>query len=299
MRWALALCMLVALVGTAGAQQVPGPVGTPEGPWREQIYWVPLNADGVQRLLYARVCRPPGETAARVVVLAHGTPAEVSERGTMKPYACNSEPVRWFLDRGFVVVSSLRRGYGATGGAADDFMPNCAQAVRDYARIGLISAADVAATVDYAATLPFARPTGIIVVGQSSGGLGVIAYDSLPHPRVSAIVNFAGGHGGHGGHFGQKPNNNCQPERLPVAAGTLARTATTPMLWIYTANDSFFAPPIAKAMYDAYAQAGGRAEFYQLPAFVGEDGHHLFVGRGGSAIWGPLMERYLASRPAQ
>jgi hypothetical protein len=53
-----------------------------------------------------------------------------------------------------------------------------------------------------------------------------------------------------------------------------------------------------RAMYAAYTQAGGRAEIHQLAAF-GSDGHHLFNDRGGSAIWGPLVERYLATRPAQ
>lgn len=294
-RWLIVLIAILALTGAARAQVTAGPVGTPAGPWREQIYWVPMNDNGVPRLLNTRVCRPQGDAPARVAVLAHGTPPQLSTRGTMAPYSCNSEPVRWFLDRGFVVVSSMRRGYGATGGSDDDMMPSCDRAQRDYARTGLSTAADLAASIDYAATLPFARPTGIVLVGQSAGGLGAIAYNSLPHPRVSAIVNFAGGHGG---HREQQPNNNCQPERLPVAAATLARGATTPMLWIYTANDSFFSPAIVSAMYAAYTQAGGRAELYQLPAF-GDDGHRLFVGSGGSAIWGPLIERYLASRPAQ
>jgi dienelactone hydrolase len=294
-RLAIALAVLIASAGAAKAQVTAGPVGTESGPWREQVYWVPMNADGVPRLLYTMVCRPPGDAPARVVVLAHGTPAQLSDRGTMKPYACKGEAARWFLDRGFVVVSSLRRGYGATGGSPDDLMPPCTRGPRDYARTGLSSAADIAATVDYAATLPFARPTGIVLVGQSAGGLGVIAYDSIPHPRVSAIINFAGGHGG---HQDNQPNQNCQPDRLPVATAALARGAATPMLWIYAANDSFFSPQIASAMYAAYAQAGGRAEFYQLPAF-GSDGHHLFADRGGSAIWGPLVERYLATRPAQ
>jgi dienelactone hydrolase len=295
LRLAIALAVLIGMFGEAAAQQAPGPDGAPTGPWREQIHWVPMNADGVPRLLYTRVCRPPGDAPARVVVIAHGTPAQLSDRGTMKPYMCNSEVARWFLDRGFIVVSSLRRGYGATGGTPDDLMPPCARGLRDYARTGLSSAADIAATIDYAAALPFARPTGIVLVGQSAGGLGAIAYDSMPHPRVSAIVNFAGGHGG---HQDNQPNQNCQPDRLALAAATLARSATTPMLWIYTANDSFFSPDIASAMYAAYAQAGGKAEFHQLPAF-GSDGHHLFGDRGGSAIWGPLVERYLATRPAQ
>jgi hypothetical protein len=50
-------------------------------------------------------------------------------------------------------------------------------------------------------------------------------------------------------------------------------------------------------MYAAYAQNGGRAEFQQLGPF-GNDGHDLFTLRGGSVVWGPLVERYLASRSA-
>jgi len=230
------------------------------------------------------------------VIVAHGTPPDIADRVKMIPLNCNSEAARWFLDRGFAVVAAMRRGYGATGGAMDDAFPTtCDRGLRDYARNGLTTAADIAATVDYAATLPFVRPSGVVVVGQSAGGLGTIAYDSLPHPRVSAMVNFAGGNGG---HRDQLPNNNCQPEQLAAGAGALARGATTPMLWIYAANDSFFSPEIASAMYAAYTQNGGRAEFNPLGPF-GDDGHRLFTGRGGSTIWGPLVERYLASRPAQ
>jgi hypothetical protein len=50
---------------------------------------------------------------------------------------------------------------------------------------------------------------------------------------------------------------NCRPELLVEAAGRLART-TTPMLWIYAENDSFFAPAIAVAMYAAYTQNAAR-----------------------------------------
>jgi dienelactone hydrolase len=290
----MALVLAVVLGGTAAAQQAAGPVGTPSGPWREQIYWVPVTVNGQQRLLYTRVCRPPGEVPARVVVIAHGTPPDVSLRPKMAPTSCDSEAARWFLDRGFVVVAGMRRGYGATGGPMDDWNGACG-AERDYARNARVIAADLAAFVDYAATLPFARPTGIVLVGQSAGGWGSIAYNSLPHPRVTAIVNMAGGNGG---HYNQTPNSNCMADRLEADAGVLGRTATTPMLWIYTENDSFFAPPIAAAMYAAYSQNGGKAEFHQIGPY-GSDGHQLFFGTKGSAIWGPIVERYLATRPAQ
>ncbi|HJU17787.1 MAG TPA: CocE/NonD family hydrolase [Stellaceae bacterium] len=293
MRLRLALALLLACAGLAEAQQAPGPVGSPSGPWREQMHWIPLDVGNARSLLSARVCRPAGEAPARVVVIAHGSPPLAFRRPTMAPAACNGEAARWFLDRGFVVVAAMRRGYGSSGGNWAEGLGGCENA--DFRHAGLETARDLAAIVDYAASLPFARPQGIVLVGQSAGGWGAIAYDSLPHPRVSAIVNMAGGRGG---HRDLRPNTNCRPDLLAAAAGAFGRGATTPMLWIYTANDSYFAPSIAAAMYDAYTRNGGRAEFYPLGPY-GSDGHRLFFGRGGSQIWGPLVERYLASRPAQ
>jgi hypothetical protein len=66
------------------------------------------------------------------------------------------------------------------------------------------------------------------------------------------------------------------------------------MLWVFTANDSYFAPDVATAMHAAFTAAGGHAELHQLGPF-GTDGHQLFWSRGGSKIWGPLVEQYLAS----
>jgi dienelactone hydrolase len=292
-RWWLSLVFVLAWPGIAPAQQAPGPVGEPEGVWRAQIHWVPLEIAGTRYLLYTRICRPSGDAPARVVVIAHGSPPSPSARPGMAPVACDREAVRWFLDRGFVVVAAMRRGYGATGGTWAEGFGRCDAA--DYFASGLETTRDIAATVDYAATLPFARPQGMVLVGQSAGGWGSIAYNAMPHPRVTAFVNMAGGRGG---HYENQPGMNCRPELLADAAGRFARTATTPMLWIYTENDSFFAPAIAAAMYAAYAQNGGKAEFEQLGPF-GQDGHNLFFGGGGSQIWGPLVERYLVSRPAQ
>ena len=294
MRFWLSLGMILVWAVAASAQQTPGPVGAPEGVWREQIHWVPLDLGGTRYLLYTRICRPPGETPARAVVIAHGSPPSALSRPGMKPVSCDSEAARWFLQHGFAVLAGMRRGYGETGGAWAEASGPCDDR-RDYARAGLESVRDIAAMVEYAAALPFARPGGMALVGQSAGGWASIAYNATPHPRVTAIVNMAGGRGG---HENQISNSNCRPDLLAEAAGRLARSATTPMLWVYTENDSYFAPAIAAALYTAYVQNGGKAEFQRLAAF-GQDGHQLFFGSGGSAIWGPLVERYLASRPAQ
>lgn len=286
---ALAACAAQPLSGAAGL------VGTPEG--NAQTHYIPMvQADGTQALLLARVCSPdtPKDTQvpSRVVVIAHGSPSDASKRPLMQLTPCDNEAVRWFTTRGNLVVLALRRGYGGTGGPYLEVSAPCTAEI--YARAARESARDVAATVAYAVKLPEAKPDGAVVVGQSAGGWATLGLDSMPHPAVVALVSMAGGRGG---HVGNRPDDNCRPDNLAAAAGELGRTATTPMLWIYTANDSFFAPGIASSVHQAFTASGGQADLRQLPAF-GNDGHNLFFSRGGSAVWGPLMDAYLRARGA-
>ena len=279
---------LVVLTLATARAETPGPVGQPTGPWREQIHWVPMQDDGGHtRLLYTRICRPPGDQGARVVLINHGKPCD-ADVGKVKPASCSNEAVQWFLARGYLVVAGVRRGYGETGGALAEASGSCS--ADDLVLAAHEGARDVDGLLRYAVSLPYAQPDQVVVVGQSVGGWVTDGYNSVPHPHVAAMVSMAGGHGG---HIHDIPNNNCRPDQLVQAAGILGRTATTPMLWIYTANDSYFEPGLARRMYDAFTGSGGRAEFHPLPPF-GKDGHTLFFGSGGSAIWGPLMEAYLA-----
>ena len=282
------------LIAAPFAHAAEGPVGEPAGIWREQIHWVPVRDNiGFTHLLYTRVCRPRTEARARVVTINHGAPPDANVRPRMQPAKCESEAVQWFLNRGYLVVMAMRRGFGETGGFyAETYGSNCTEST--YAHAGLEASRDLDAVVNYATALPYARPDGAVVVGQSVGGWATDAYNSQPHPKVIAMVSMAGGHGG---HVALQPNNNCRPDQLAAAAGIFGKTATTPMLWVYTANDTFFAPPIATALYASFTAAGGKADFIQ-PGPYGDDGHNLFFGKGGSAIWGPFMERYLASRGA-
>jgi pimeloyl-ACP methyl ester carboxylesterase len=209
---------------------------------RDQVHWVPMrDQDGAEHRLFTRICRPTGDAPAPVVLINHGSPPDADARPAMRPASCESEAVQWFLARGYLVVLGMRRGYGETGGPwAEDFGPGCG--AEGYARAGLESARDLDALVTYATTLPFARPDGVVVVGQSAGGWATVAYDSRPHPKVVAMVSMAGGRGG---HQQKLANHNCRPDELARAAGLYGATASTPMLWVFTANDSFFAPQIA------------------------------------------------------
>lgn len=212
------------------------------------------------------------------------------------PGRCEAAATRWFLDRGFIAVLALRRGYGASAGdwAEGIYHRPCDQP--DYASAGLETARDIAATVDYATALPFAQPNAAIVIGHSGGGWGAVAYNTLPHPRVTALISMAGGRGQVMTNTG--PSGLCRPDLLADAADRFGRSATTPMLWIYSENDKFFPPAVAVSLYDAFAKNGGMAEFERVGPFS-NDGHRLFFGAGGSQIWGPLVAHYLAERPTQ
>jgi pimeloyl-ACP methyl ester carboxylesterase len=254
---------------------------------REQAFAVTIAKDA--RIL-VRVCRPSTDAPARLVVINHGSPPNPAVRPRMQPGRCDQEAARWFLTRGYVVAFPLRRGYGATGGEWAESYGPCDRA--DYFQAGLETARDIDAAVEALTTLPFVRPDGVVIVGQSAGGWGTIAYDSLAHPKVAAFIVMAGGRGG---HLHDEPNRNCHPEWLAQAAGRYGSTATTPMLWVYAMNDTFFAPAIARALYQQFTSRGGRAEFEQPSQFDGE-GHELFFGRGGSMIWGQIVENYLSQQ---
>jgi len=69
-----------------------------------------------------------------------------------------------------------------------------------------------------------------------------------------------------------------RPDLLIGAAGRFGQTATTPMLWVYSANDPFLAPALAPSLYDAFTRTGGKADLVQVAPY-GNDGHRFFFGK--------------------
>ena len=143
--------------------------------------------------------------------------------------------------------------------------------------------------IDCMTDLKFAVPNDSIVIGQSAGGWATIALSSQNLPGVKALIVFAGGRGG---HVDGKPNNNCAPDKLVEATGEFGRIARTPMLWIYTENDTFFGPALSKRMNDAYTSAGGGAEYHLMPPF-GSEGHYFIDSPDAIPQWSPLVSQFL------
>lgn len=249
---------------------------------------VMLPAPHVEGGLHTRICAPPrGGPPGHLVVINHGSPGDPAIRPAMRPASCQSEAVRWFTARGHLVALPMRRGYGRTGGDWAEGYGRCA--APDYVRAGQETARDILAATRAMQARPGTPPGPAIIVGQSAGGWGALALAAGDPPEVARVVNMAGGRGG---RQNDQPNTVCRPEALVQAARGFGGTARIPTLWIYAENDTFFGPDLARAMAGAYRVAGGPVTLRQKPAF-GQDGHGLFFGRGGSAIWGPEVEAFL------
>jgi dienelactone hydrolase len=273
------LAVLLVLISAApGAAEIAGTEVT-----------VPLTLKGVfgekTVNLVATEYRPVGAGPFPAIVLSHGSPSPPADRvGYTGKFPVASEVfVKW----GFVVLSPLRRGYGKTGGAWEEGFGTCNGPF--YVEAGLETARDIRAAVMYLRERPGVDRDRIVLVGQSAGGWGSLAAASESDLPIRGVVNFAGGRGGRQGGIA---NNNCAPERLVAAAGTLGKRTKLPTLWLYTTNDQFFAPELSRRMYEAYTDGGGRATYHLLPA-IGADGHGLISMKDGVPLWEDKVATFL------
>jgi dienelactone hydrolase len=267
------------------AEPLAGPQTAEQGTFRRQAWLVPSGQSGVS--MRTTVFRPAGPGPFPLVIVNHGTTQNPERRRLLEAPDFDSM-AQWFVRRGFAVAVPQRPGHGETGGEYREDQGGCHEA--DFARAGRGAADSIAAAVAYLRTQSFVRRTGVIVVGQSAGGWAALTLASRAPAGVRAAIDFAGGLGG---RAWDRPDNNCAPDRLIATAAEFGRTTRIPTLWIYTENDSYFAPRLSGAMAAAFRAAGGKADYELLPAF-GDDGHFMAERPGSEAAWGPAVERFLA-----
>jgi dienelactone hydrolase len=268
------------------SEPLAGPQSAEQGAFRRQAWLVPSAQSGV--MMRTTLFRPAGPGPFPLVVINHGTTQNAERRRRLDVPDFDSM-AQWFVRRGFVVAVPQRPGHGDTGGAYREDQGGCDEA--DFARAGRGAAESIAAAVAYLRTQSFVRRTGVIVVGQSAGGWAALALASRAPDGVRAAIDFAGGLGG---RSWDRPDNNCAPDRLIATAAAFGRTSRIPTLWIYTENDSYFAPRLSGAMAAAFRAAGGKADYALLPPF-GADGHFMAERPGSESAWGPAVERFLAA----
>jgi dienelactone hydrolase len=245
---------------------------------------IPMAAAGPQGL-EAYLVRPAASKRYPLALLSHGTPRDFNDRATMsarKYHAISLE----FARRGFAALIVLRRGYGTSPGDRVDSLGPCARAA--YLPATAVAVADLRAAIDAMARRSDVTTTGMIAVGHSAGGLAIVALTAQAPPGLVAALNFAGGRGS------SSDNNVCNPDDLVQAFATYGKTSRVPMLWVYAANDLFFAPALAHRFYDAFRSGGGNAKFIDAPAY-GDDGHYLYSTVNGP-LWTPMVDAFLRER---
>lgn len=127
----------------------------------------------------------------------------------------------------------------------------------------------------------------IVAVGQSVGGLAVLALAERQPKGLIGVINFAGGHGGTGNR------RVCNGRGLQRAFATFGDSARAPALWLYSTSDQYFWPSLTRRNFDAYVAGGAPARLEMLgPLWFSPDGHNL-IELGGRELWQSRISTFL------
>lgn len=234
--------------------------------------------------LEALLVRPEGPGPFPLAVINHGAPRKPEERKERTAYSYLPQ-AKEFARRRFAALVVMRRGYGSSTGEYAESSGPCNKP--DYVTSGKRSADDIRAAIRFMQQKPYIDARRVISVGQSAGGFATVALTADPPQGLVAAISFAGGRGS------VSDNVVCTEERLVDAFRTFGQRSRVPMLWLYSENDKYFSPALAKAFAAAFTSAGGKAQFLSMPAFE-DDGHNLF-GRG-IPLWTPFVDRFLEAQ---
>lgn len=257
-----------------------------EGPLMSAHMMLPVVISGNKLSLESFVIRPDRPGKFPLVVITHGQPGIFGDEFFNE--ILNRSPVGYgkaavaFAQRGYAVVSIMRRGYGRSGGGFSEYL----QQACDYLPAVRVSGDDVIAAVASLRNQPWVDAEHVILLGHSVGGLSVMAVAAQNMPGVVGAVNFDGGW-----HSFSAPNQPCSPDSLVDTVAALGRTARVPVLWLYAENDQSYGPDLARRMLAAYSTGGAPAQLHMLPPF-GSNGHDT-VALAPADTWFPFVEPFL------
>ena len=231
----------------------------------------------VQTKLETTMFKPVGIGPHPLVIINHGkAPGNTHFQPRYRPLS----PVRYFLERNYIVLVPMRQGFSKSEGSYID--PGC-----NIISNGIAQAEDVQATLEFALNLPDVNREQVLVVGQSHGGWTSLAFGSMnKNPAVRGIVNFAGG----------LKKDDCVGWQNTLIEGSqkFGLTTQTPSIWFYGDNDSFFPRSLSNPMFEQYSKGNPNSQFVTFGQFE-NDSHLLFTRQTGRPIWEPYMERFLQS----
>lgn len=237
--------------------------------YRTEYMKIPVNIDGKDCELEAKIFRPIDDEPHPLIIMTHGRHGYTPSKNPKEVERFN-ETGLMFAKKKYIALTVVRRGYGNSSGSD-------AEATNSYAA-SMEAAKDLRATVEYMQKQSYVINDKIVVSGHSGGGAGTMAAASLNIQGVIGYINFAG--------FPVTVQNN-QTEINNMFA-KYGKTAKTPTLWLYSSGDQFLKYVDIQSARDSYIKAGGRCTLV-LTKFV-ENGHNNFVTR--IQDWLPYVDKY-------
>lgn len=274
-RGAWVVLILALLSGGAEAQSFK----------REELR-VPAPGAG-QRGLQVLFVKPDLPGRLPLAVITHGSPLKPEGRKATTPLHYLPQ-ANEFARYGWAVAIVVRRGFGDSGGEYVRSPGTCEQP--NFEVSATANAGDIYASIEHLRKRPDVDGSRVVAIGQSTGGLAVVALTANPPPGLLAAINFVGG------VFASRNGKPCvrSEDRLVDVFRTYGKRSRTPMLWVYSDNDSLFHPALVQRFKEVFSAGGGKAELVNAPPF-GSDGHILFSSVG-TPVWLPYVNQFLEAR---
>lgn len=239
---------------------------------------VGTNLFGADVKLETTIFKPNGDGPFPVLFVYHGKdfgPTEKQPRSRMLVVAAE------MVARGYVVVFPNARGFANSSGYNNTERCNIHSEVMDTGK-------DFRAVIEFIKTKNYVNREQIVLMGQSYGGLNVLATITEPIEGLALAVNFSGVL-----NYG----NGCNWESaLNLTFEKLGKNAKHDSIWFYGANDTLISTDIINRNYELYNAKQQRANLNNFGTFRA-DAHGMFGSLTGfNEIWWPIIKPKLKEK---
>jgi dienelactone hydrolase len=285
-RFALLFCLMfaAALAPSLPARaQTAAPPAPRAGLVQEDVFFNARVGGRIFRL-EGLITRPANATGRLpLALILHGKDFVSSDMEKVRPRG-SSRQAQDLADRGWIVVSFTRRGFGRSDGPFPA-LANC-NTLKPGDQFDA-DAEETLAVLDLLRQRPDIDPERIIAVGISAGGAAALALAARNPPGLRGIVNLSGG-------LNLASCVDKGNDALVEAVRGYAGKTKIPQLWIYADNDELFPLALVNRMHEAALGAGANVRRLSIEKLE-PNGHNVFGSNLGRRTWLAEMDRSLRS----
>lgn len=247
--------------------------------------------------LEVMIARPAAQGRYPVALVTHGSTAAGKTAQEMRVDSVFAGWIRDFAARGYLAVGVMRRGYGLSDGEVFGDAGRCANPMPQ--RYIDANADDIEAVAKALAKRPDADVSRVVGVGQSVGGIAMLALAARNTVKLAAVFNISGGlyrYENRDGLQAYDAYDGCDRFKAAMVEA-MARYGAgnrVPTFWYYAENDPWFVPSFVGDMHAAWEGAGGLAKLAMLkPSSI--NGHDIFYEARSRRLLLPEVDTALRS----